>query len=137
MKKLLLFYPISILLISIFLFSGCKKTDEEVIGKWIIGTWELDRYVQQNFKDGVLQGESESLNQGKVKFREDGIGEDIGGNFIGGDFEWSNTNETLTLITGAGTTIYVIEEYSKSYFVFSLTDVNGNDKFVERWYMSK
>ena len=136
MKKLS-FYTISILLISLFLVSGCKKSDEEVIGKWIIGTWELDRYVQQNFKDGVLQGESESLNQGKVKFRDDGIGEDIGGNFIGGDFEWSNTNENLTLITGAGTTIYVIEEYSISNFVFSLTDVNGNDKFVERWYMSK
>ena len=136
MKKLS-FYTISIFLISLFLVSGCKKTDEEVIGKWVIGTWELDRYVQQNFKDGVLQGESESLNQGKVKFRDDGIGEDIGGNFIGGEFEWSNTNEKLTLITGAGTTIYVIDEYSKSNFVFSLTDVNGNDKFVERWYMSQ
>ncbi|MFO7656996.1 MAG: hypothetical protein R6W78_08005 [Bacteroidales bacterium] len=131
------FYQISIILISLFLVSGCKKTDEEAIGKWIIGTWELDRYVQQNFKDGVLQGESESLNQGKVKFMDGGTGEDIGGNFIGGDFEWSNTDKELTLITGAGITIYVIEEFSKSYFVFSLTDVNGNDKFIERWYMSK
>ena len=136
MKKLS-FYTISIILISLFLVSGCKKTDEEAIGKWIIGTWELDRYVQQNFKDGVLLSESESLNQGKVKFRDNGTGEDIGGNFIGGDFEWSNTDKELTLITGAGTTIYVIEEFSKSYFVFSLTDVNGNDKFIERWYMSK
>ena len=136
MKKLT-FYSVSIVLISLFLVSGCKKTDEEAIEKWIIGTWELDRYVQQNFKDGVLQGESESLNQGKVKFSDDGTGEDIGGNFIGGEFEWSNTDKKLTLITGAGTTIYDIEEFSKSNFVFSLTDVNGSDKFVERWYMSK
>ena len=136
MKKLSV-YTIGIFLISLFLVSGCKKTDEEIIEKWIIGTWELDKYVQQNFKDGVLQSEIESLNQGKVKFRDDGIGEDIGGNFIGGDFEWSNTDIKLTLITGAGTTIYDIEEYSKSNFVFSLTDVNGNDKFVERWYLSK
>ena len=136
MKKLS-FYSISIFLISLLLVSGCKKTEEEAIGEWIIGVWELDRYVQLDFKDGVLHGESESLNQGKVKFSDDGTGEDIGGNFIGGDFEWSNTNEILTLITGAGTTIYDIEEYSKSNFVFSLTDVNLSDKFVERWYMSK
>ena len=136
MKKLS-FYSISIIVLALILVSGCKKTDEEAIGKWIIGTWELDRYVQQNFKDGVLQGESESLNQGKVKFSDNGTGQDIGGNFIGGEFEWSNTDKKLTLITGAGTTIYDIEEFSKSSFVFSLTDVNGIDKFVERWYMSK
>lgn len=119
-----------------FGFGSCRK-EEKKIEKWIVGTWELDRYVQQDFVDGTLDSESESLNQGKVQFNKDGIGEDIGGNFIGGSFEWSNTKETLTLMTGAGTTVYVIEEYSETDFVFSLTDANGNDKFVERWYLSK
>lgn len=46
MKKLS-FYTISIILISLFLVSGCGKSDEEAIGKWIIGTWDTDLYVQQ------------------------------------------------------------------------------------------
>lgn len=117
-------------------FVSCRK-DEKKIEKWIVGTWELDRYVQQDFKDGNLADESESVDQGKVQFNKDGTGDDIGGNFIGGDFEWSNTDETLTLITGSGSTIYDIDEFSESKFVFSLTDENGNDKFVERWYLSK
>lgn len=125
------------LLTALTVFTGCQKDETETIEKWIVGTWELDRYVQQDFKDGVLVSESESLNQGKVKFSDDGTGDDIGGNFIGGDFEWSNTEHELTLITGGGTTIYDIEEYSNSNFVFSLTDLNGNDKAVERWYLSK
>lgn len=125
-----------LLFTAITIFSGCKK-DEEKVEKWIEGTWELDKYEQQDFKDGVLHSSSEKLNQGKVKFNENGTGEDIGGNFIGGQFDWSNTDKKLTLITGAGTTLYDIEEYSKTNFVFSHTDVNGNDKFVERWYLSK
>lgn len=125
------------LLTALIAISGCKKDEAETIEKWIVGTWELDRYVQQDFKDGVLVSESESLDQGKVKFNDDGTGDDIGGNFIGGDFEWSNTEYELTLITGGGITVYDIEEYSKSNFVFSLTDWNGNDKAVERWYLSK
>ena len=124
------------LLTALTVFSGCKK-EETKIEKWIEGTWELDKYEQQDFKDGVLHSSSESLNQGKVKFNENGTGEDIGGNFIGGQFEWSNTDKKLTLITGAGTTLYDIEEYSKTDFIFSHTDVNGVDKFVERWYLSK
>ena len=126
----------SILLLMLFILS-CNKDDDEIIQKWIVGTWELDKYVQQNFKDGVLVSESESLNQGKVRFNDNGTGDDIGGNFIGGQFEWSNTDTKLTLITGAGTTIYDIEEYSTTAFVFSLTDANGNDRFVERWSLSK
>ena len=123
------------LLLTVFIFfSGCKA---DTIENWIEGTWELDKYVQQDFKDGKLASESESLNQGKVKFNGDGTGDDIGGNFIGGQFEWSNTAKELTLITGAGTTVYDIEEYSETDFVFSLSDVNGDDKFVERWYLSK
>lgn len=123
------------LALSLVFVSCCK--DEKKIEKWIVGTWELDRYVQQDFKDGNLADESESVDQGKVQFNKDGTGDDIGGNFIGGDFEWSNTDETLTLITGSGSTIYDIDEFSESKFVFSLTDENGNDKFVERWYLSK
>jgi hypothetical protein len=119
------------------IFPSCKKDEAETIEKWIVGTWELDKYEQIDFKDGVLHSSSESLNQGKVKFNDDGSGDDIGGNFIGGEFEWSNTEQKLTLITGAGTTLYDIEEYSEINFVFSLTDVNGNDKFVERWHLSK
>jgi hypothetical protein len=126
-----------ILLSALIVFSGCKKDEAETIEKWIVGTWELDKYEQQDFKDGILHSSSESLNQGKVKFNDDGTGDDIGGNFIGGEFEWSNTENKLTLITGSGTTLYDIEEYSKTDFVFSLTDVNGDDKFVERWYLSK
>lgn len=130
-------FGMEVMLVALSLvFISCRK-DEKKIEKWIVGTWELDRYVQQDFKDGNLVDESESVDQGKVKFNKDGTGEDIGGNFIGGDFEWSNTNETLTLITGSGTIIYDIDEYSESNFIFSLTDQNGNDKFVERWYLSK
>lgn len=129
-----LFTVISFPLLTIF--SGCKK-EESKIEDWIVGNWELDKYEQLDYKDGVLASSSESLNQGKVKFSDNGKGEDIGGTFIGGDFEWSNTDKTLTLITGSGTTIYKIEEYSKSDFIFSITDQNGKDEFVERWYLSK
>lgn len=128
----------AIFLIAILpIFTGCSKDDEAKIENWIEGTWELDKYEQQDFKDGTLHSSSESLNQGKVKFNGNGTGDDIGGNFIGGDFEWSNDNKKLTLITGSGTTFYEIEEFSKTDFVFSLTDVNGAEKSVERWYLSK
>lgn len=137
MKKRKYSFGMVVMLVALSLvFVSCRK-DEKKIEKWIVGTWELDRYVQQDFKDGNLADESESVDQGKVQFNKDGTGDDIGGNFIGGGFEWSNTNETLTLITGSGTTIYDIDEFSESKFIFSLTDQNGNDKFVERWYLSK
>ena len=137
MKKRKYSFGMVVMLVALSLvFVSCRK-DEKKIEKWIVGTWELDRYVQQDFKDGNLADESESVDQGKVQFNKDGTGDDIGGNFIGGGFEWSNTNETLTLITGSGTTIYDIDEFSESKFIFSLTDQNGKDKFVERWYLSK
>lgn len=137
MKKRKYSFGMVVMLVALSLvFVSCRK-DEKKIEKWIVGTWELDRYVQQDYKDGELVDESESTDQGKVQFNKDGTGEDIGGNFIGGDFEWSNTDETLTLITGSGTTNYDIDEFSESKFVFSLTDANGDDKFVERWYLSK
>lgn len=71
MKKLLC-YPIGIFLISLFLVSGCDKTNEEAIGKWIIGTWNIDRYVQQDYDDGVVRSESESTDQGPFVFMDDG-----------------------------------------------------------------
>jgi hypothetical protein len=137
MKKVTLSLLAVVAITVLTVFSSCKKDETDTIEKWIVGTWELDKYEQQDFKDGVLHSSSESLNQGKVKFNDNGTGDDIGGNFIGGQFEWSNTEKKLTLISGAGTTLYDIEEYSNTDFVFSLTDVNGNDKFVERWYLSK
>jgi hypothetical protein len=117
-------------------FSGCSK-EEETIEKWIIGTWEIDRYVQENYDNGELVGDSESLNQGKIEFKTDGKGFDLGGNFIGGEFTWTNTDTSLSLTTGGGLTVYVIEEYSNSAFIFSITDVKSNKKDVERWYLSK
>ncbi len=77
MKKLS-FYSISIFLISLLLVSGCKKADEEAIGKWIIGTWNMDLYVQQDFEDGVITSESEGADQGQIVFRDDCTGTDIG-----------------------------------------------------------
>jgi hypothetical protein len=117
-------------------FSGCSK-EEETIEKWIIGTWEIDRYVQENYDNGELVGDSESLNQGKIEFKTDGTGYDFGGNFIGGEFTWTNTDTSLSLTTGGGVTVYVIEEYSNSAFIFSITDLKSNKKDVERWYLSK
>lgn len=136
MKKLLL-YPIGILFISLFLVSGCKKADEEAIGKWIIGTWDVDRYVQQDYEGGVVTSESESTDQGKIVFREDGTGEDIGGNFMGSVFTYTNTDETLILTQGQKITTYDIESFSTSAFVFSITTPSETNKSVERWYFSK
>ncbi|GEM_PF-1062051 len=117
-------------------FSSCSK-EEETIGNWIIGTWDIDRYVQLNYDNGEVMGDSESLNQGKIEFKADGTGNDIGGNFIGGEFTWTNTAKSLSLTTGGGLTTYVIEEYSNSAFIFSITDIKGDNKDVERWYLSK
>ena len=136
MKKLS-FYSISIILISLFLFSGCSKSDEEAIGKWIIGTWDIDLYVQQDYEDGEVTSYSESEDQGKIVFREDGTGEDIGGNFNGSDFTYENTDTKLILTAGETVTEYVVESFSTSEFVFSITTPSGTDKSVERWYMSK
>jgi hypothetical protein len=117
-------------------FSSCSK-EEETIEKWIIGTWEIDRYVQENYDKGILMGDSESVDQGKIEFKTDGTGIDIGGNFIGGEFTWTNTDKSLGLTTGGGLTTYIIEEYSNYAFIFSITDVKGDNKDVERWYLSK
>ena len=119
-------------------FSGCgAPTKEEQIADWIIGTWDIDRYIQENYDNNVLRGESESVNQGKIEFKENGTGYDYGGNFIGGEFDWIHTADTLSLTTGAGLTDYIIEGYSDTAFVFSIIDIKGNNKDVERWYLSK
>ncbi len=136
MKKLS-FYAISILLISLFFVSGCDKTDEEAIGEWIIGTWNIDRYVQLDYEDGEITSQSESTNQGEIVFRDDGTGTDIGGNFNGSDFTYENTDTKLILTAGQTVTEYVVESFSTSEFVFSITTPSGTDKSVERWYMSK
>lgn len=119
------------------IFSGCKKDDEAKIGDWIIGTWNVDRYVQQDFEDGILTSESESTDQGKIVFRGDGTGEDIGGNFMGSVFTYTNTDEALILTQGQTTTVFDIESFSTSHFVFSITDTYTGGKSLERWYFSK
>ena len=129
---------LAILFITVLtIFSGCKKDDEAKIGDWIIGTWDVDKYVQQDFEDGILTSESESTDQGKIVFREDGTGEDIGGNFTGSVFTFTNTNETLILTQEQTVTTFDIESFSKSNFVFSITDTYTGGKSLERWYFSK
>ncbi|MBS3771335.1 MAG: hypothetical protein KGY69_13870 [Bacteroidales bacterium] len=132
MKKLVLS---TILLASTIIFSCCEE--EEKIENWIVGTWNIDKYEQLDYEDGELTGESVSTNQGKIEFNEDGTGSDIGGNFIGSDFEWENTDEKLILTAGGTTTEYKIEEYSTTNFVFSITTTSGSAKEVQRWYLSK
>ncbi len=136
MKKLS-FYSISIFLISLFLLSGCDKSDEEAIGRWIIGTWDVDLYVQQDYEDGEVTSYSESPDQGEIVFRDDGTGTDIGGNFNGSDFTYKNTDTKLLLEAGQTVTEYVVESFSTSEFEFSITTPSGTDKSVERWYLSK
>ncbi|MFO7932529.1 MAG: hypothetical protein R6U78_00480 [Bacteroidales bacterium] len=136
MKKLA-FYSISIFFISLFIIAGCEKADEEAIGKWIIGTWNIDRYLQQDYEDGEVTGQSESTDQGQIVFREDLTGTDIGGNFNGSDFTYENTDTELILTAGQTVTEYVVESFSTSEFVFSITTTNGTNQAVERWYMSK
>ena len=136
MKKLA-FYSISIFVISLFIIPGCEKADEEAIGKWIIGTWNIDRYLQQDYEDGEVTGQSESTDQGQIVFREDLTGTDIGGNFNGSDFTYENTDTDLILTAGQTITEYVVESFSTSEFVFSITTTNGTNQAVERWYMSK
>lgn len=126
-----------LLLTVLIIFSGCRK-DEVKIEKWIVGTWNMDKYVQETYSDGKLQGTSESTNQGKIEFRKDGTGTDIGGNFIGSDFTWTNTDKVLELTEGLGNkTVYDIENFSKKDFVFSITHISGTEKEIERWYLSK
>jgi len=126
---------VGILLGFVLIFnSGCK---EEEIGEWIIGTWSLDKYTQETFEAGQLTGSSESLDQGQVIFNEGGTGDDLGGNFIGSTFEWSHTNTTLKLTMGANATVYDIDIYSTTDFVFSRTEATATGENVETWYMSK
>ncbi|MFW5793686.1 MAG: hypothetical protein ACOCWC_05330 [Bacteroidota bacterium] len=135
MKKIKIYSLL--LFVLVFIASACSKDDETKINNWIIGTWSIDKYEQLDFEDGVLVSESESVNQGEVRFYEDGTGYDIGGNFIGEEFEWSNTDTYLILKSGGGTTTYDIESFSETNFAFSITDRNGDDWDVERWYLSK
>ncbi len=136
MKKITSLFAI-VFITALTIFSGCEKDDEAKIGEWIIGTWNVDRYVQQDFEDGTLTSESESTDQGKIVFREDGTGEDIGGNFMGSEFTYTNTDEALILTQGQTTTAFDIESFSTSHFIFSITDTYTGGKSVERWYFSK
>jgi len=136
MKKLT-FYSISIFLISLLFITGCNKEDEINIGKWIIGTWNIDSYVQEDYVDNILTNQSESVNQGQIVFRDNGTGTDIGGNFNGSDFTYDNTDTKLILTAGQTVTEYVVDSFSTSEFVFSITTPSGTNKSVERWYMSK
>ena len=100
------------MLMSAFLLAGCQD-DAQDIEKWIIGTWNIERYVQEDYVNGILTGDSESVNQGQVVFRKDGTGEDLGGNFEGSGFEWENTNSNLFLTAGGSTTSFAIEEFQQ------------------------
>ena len=134
-RKIFSITAILLFVTAIFL-PGCSK-EEEAIENWILGTWNVDKYIQQDFEDGKLTSESESTNQGEIVFKENGTGEDIGGNFMGSVFTWTNTDKTLTLTQEQTTTNYDIESYSTSNFVFSITDTYPGGKSVERWYFSK
>ncbi len=136
MKQVKIFATL-FLLTALTIFSGCKKDDEAKIRDWIIGTWNVDKYVQQDFEDGNLTSESESTDQGKIVFREDGTGEDIGGNFMGSVFTYTNTDEALILTQGQTTTVFDIESFYTSHFVFSITDTYTGGKSLERWYFSR
>ncbi len=127
---------IILLFVTAIVLPGCSK-EEETIENWILGTWNVDKYEQQDFEDGIKEptSTSQSIDQGEIVFREDGTGEDIGGNFMGSDFTWTNTDKTLILTQGETITNYDIESYSTSNFVFSITD--PGDKSVERWHLSK
>ncbi|MGM0462356.1 MAG: hypothetical protein ACQEQ4_08065 [Fibrobacterota bacterium] len=123
---------------AVFFLVSCNVAEsEEHIGEWIIGTWDIDRYVQENYIDSELTGESESSDQGKIKFKSDSTGYDYGGNFIGSDFTWSHTSETLSLVTEDSETVYDIDEYSHEYFEFSITVTDGDNTDIERWHLSK
>lgn len=129
---------IAILLLStLSILTGCKKDDEAKIEEWIVGTWNMDRYVQETYSDGELQGESESTDLGEIVFREDGTGTDRGGNFIGSDFTWTNTDETLELQENGSTTLYEIEHFSETSFIFSISHTSGTEEEIERWFLSK
>lgn len=136
MKKVTILVAIFLLAI-LTIFTSCSKDDETKIENWIVGTWNMDKYVQKTYSDGVLQGESESTNLGKIEFREDGTGTDIGGNFIGSDFTWTNTDEILELKENGSTTVYDIEDFSETNFIFSITHTSGTEKEIERWFLSK
>lgn len=125
----------AILVAGTIIFSSCDKEDE--VENWIVGTWNIDKYEQIDYENGEQTGYSESTNQGKIEFRKDGTGSDIGGNFIGSDFEWENTDEKLILTAGGTTTEYIIEEYSTTNFVFSITTTSGSAKEVQKWHLSK
>ena len=129
---------IILLFVTAIFLPGCSK-EEKAIENWILGTWNVDKYVQQDFEDGKEEptSESESTNQGEIVFRQDGTGEDIGGNFMGSVFTWTNTDKALVLTQGQTTTTYDIESYSTSNFVFSITIPSSGGKSVERWYFSK
>ena len=124
--------------LTILLFTGCSK-EEATIENWILGTWSVDTYVQEDYdENGILVSESPSTSQGNIEFREDGTGVDTGGNFIGSEFTWTNTDKTLELTEGSTVTVYDIEEYSFTDFIFSITEDNqSGGTSVERWYLSK
>lgn len=139
-KKTLLIGLLVVLVVSgaiILAITLSNSSDSKKIENWIVGTWSLDTYAQETYSDGVLQGTSESTNQGKIEFRKDGTGTDMGGNFIGSDFEWNNTDTELILTEGNSTTTYVIENFSKDEFDFSITHTSGTEKEIERWSLSK
>lgn len=137
MKRVKSKFLVLLVIGAVVVLSACRK-DEAKIEKWIVGTWSLDKQTQETYSDNELQGESESTDLGKIEFRKDGTGTDVGGNFIGSDFEWENTDKELILTEGAGNvTTYDIDEFSKKKFEFSKTVTSGSEKEINRWFLSK
>ncbi len=138
MKKNILTVISIFFYLTILLFTGCSK-EETTIENWILGTWSVDTYVQLDYdENGKLVSESPSTDQGNIEFRKDGTGADTGGNFIGSEFTWTNTDTTLELTEGSTVTVYDIEEYSFTDFIFSISEDNqSGGTSVERWYLSK
>ncbi len=132
---------ISLIIIMGLSLNSCSK--EKLISRRVKGFWTIDVYQKSVYGDGSpILSESNSFNTaGSFEFDGDGNGrfnilKDLGeGTYFGNsEFQWTNTDETISIRTSSGTKTFQIIEGEKDRMVFEREVKNfyfsGNDHDV-------
>lgn len=116
-------FRISLLLISLLSLISCSE--EYQVSKDLVGLWDIAVYQKVVYKENQVDLENSGTweEKGKIEFNSNGTGyfnilEDLGPGVYTGteDFTWTNTENTVTIITGTTTKVFTINERKDNYF---------------------
>ena len=102
------------LVICLFSFSGCDKTEDYLVRN--DGLWNMTSINERIYQDGeLLSDEDSTTGLGSVLFNENGTGSyrDAGGNQVGSEFTWAYKDFGLDITQDGESIITTVLESSR------------------------